>query len=545
MIHSTVLFTLVSALLGGPTPNQPVPPVVPDLPDHLSMPRVAGPSFERSRRASRSFPFAPPSRPQGEMSGADLIIGDDSPDESLTITGPFSFEGTILVLNQGRLLFDDADARIRGSIIVVDEGRVDVRGGAVRFLSSYLYQHASAFYDRGQLTVRNAIFEYLGGTYSFYFTDDAQVSFRSVVSNARVTAALDGHASVTLRSVEKAGEFVILGANRTIFNRTTGLILWLQFGAGTIADLSLPDGEQVPWFRFPGFPPGPTDPPWRVELRICEDVLFTVMTEAGCDLTLRDSQVRALGMIFEDAFELQGLVNGQQYDDWEAPLSDRRIALVNTGLQTWNAYAFPGASGTVQNSIMGEILVMGGESTIDNTLLDGSGGYFGSVGGGTAWLLRTGILSPITVREESVLVLGHCGTPSGEIRVDSGGVLAAVQTPLRVRPPVTDTGLSAVGWLDAPIDPRPDSIVELSGTAVIDGGPGWPIDLVRYEIEFSPGAQPVVWFPVANGFQEVWSGPLASWNTTGLLPGDYWLRMTLHDNLGNLVELLEFVQLEP
>jgi hypothetical protein len=288
-----------------------------------------------------------------------------------------------------------------------------------------------------------------------------------------------------------------------------------------------------------------TDPGWRVTLQNCSEVLFTVMTQAGCDLTLRDGMVRAVGIIIEEGeYSIDGLVNGISKESYEMDLSDRRIALRNAGVETWNVYPFYGATGSITHSILGEILTGGGEHSVTGCLFDGTGGYLSSGDGGVATLIQCGIFSAVTIRDNGVLVLGWCGTPSGEIRIDSSGIFLAVGTPLKVRPQVTDTGLSAVGWLEAPVDPKAGDPVTLRGTVLFDGGPDWPDDLSSYTLEYASQDDPDTWYPIAVGFSEVWCRPLTTWDTSGLPAGPYLLRLTFEDLYGNVVEAVEASELE-
>ncbi|MEW6741883.1 MAG: hypothetical protein AB1486_03905 [Planctomycetota bacterium] len=514
-----------------------------------SLIRLTGPQFTPAtaqgpaRMAARGLLGGALSRPG--HAGGELVIGDDPPDEELVITGPYEFEGTIFVVNQGRLLFDHAEARIRGSFAIMNEGRVDVHGGSLTFESSYLYQFTTVVVDQARFHVVHARLDYVGGTHGIYAGNDARLWFADVQSNGAVTASFEGRARLSLTKVDRAGEFVIMGQNPVEMRDCHFIILWLTFGAGQIADLTLPDGAEVPSFQYPVPPYRVGDPGWRVKLEDCREVYFTLMTRAGCDLTLRDGMVRAVGIIFDGGeFALDGLVNGQRHEAYQLPLTDRRIALRDAGVETWNVYPMLGAIGTIDQCVLGETLVMGGEVEVTYCLYDMTGGFFSSMSGSLTTLLLSGVISPITVREGGLLVMAWCGTPAGEVRIDSGGVFVAVATPLRVRPKVAGSGLSALGWFEAPVDPKVGDAVVIAGTAVIDGGPDWPDDLASFVLEYASAATPDTWWPIAVGYSDVWWGPLGTWDTSGLEAGDYILRLTFTDLYGNAVEVTEDVHLE-
>ena len=71
--------------------------------------------------------------------------------------------------------------------------------------------------------------------------------------------------------------------------------------------------------------------------------------------------------------------------------------------------------------------------------------------------------------------------------------------------------------------------VQVTGSAQID-------DFQRFELEVGPGAQPERWVKIAEGRAAVERGVLGTWDTSGLTPGRYTLRLTVYDSLGNPVQ---------
>jgi hypothetical protein len=52
-----------------------------------------------------------------------------------------------------------------------------------------------------------------------------------------------------------------------------------------------------------------------------------------------------------------------------------------------------------------------------------------------------------------------------------------------------------------------------------------------YRLEYGSGAAPTAWIPLMQAPIPVQTGPLGIWNTTGLPPGPYTLRVTVQDRL--------------
>jgi hypothetical protein len=71
-------------------------------------------------------------------------------------------------------------------------------------------------------------------------------------------------------------------------------------------------------------------------------------------------------------------------------------------------------------------------------------------------------------------------------------------------------------------------VVEVRGTANIE-------NFWYYKIEFAAGANPSDWYWIGpdGGKNPVEGGVLLTWDTAGLSPGEYSLRLTVVDKTGN------------
>ncbi len=71
--------------------------------------------------------------------------------------------------------------------------------------------------------------------------------------------------------------------------------------------------------------------------------------------------------------------------------------------------------------------------------------------------------------------------------------------------------------------------IQVTGSAQVD-------DFQRFELEVGPGAQPAEWTKVAEGRAPIERGTLGTWNTSGLPPGRYTLRLSVYDSGGNAIQ---------
>jgi len=71
--------------------------------------------------------------------------------------------------------------------------------------------------------------------------------------------------------------------------------------------------------------------------------------------------------------------------------------------------------------------------------------------------------------------------------------------------------------------------VTLRGTARLLPGPGSPLALARYTLQYGVGQEPAEWFSADDDHTAaVREGILGTWDTTGLAPGLYTLRMLIY-----------------
>ncbi len=100
-------------------------------------------------------------------------------------------------------------------------------------------------------------------------------------------------------------------------------------------------------------------------------------------------------------------------------------------------------------------------------------------------------------------------------------------SPTMVSPPpplaCSDPGVN-ITWPE--VNARVEGVVEIRGTADIE-------DLWYYKIEFAVGANPSDWHWIGEGRNPVEGGVLLTWNTAGLSPGVYTLRLIVVDVTGN------------
>jgi hypothetical protein len=100
--------------------------------------------------------------------------------------------------------------------------------------------------------------------------------------------------------------------------------------------------------------------------------------------------------------------------------------------------------------------------------------------------------------------------------------------------PQTGIDSPAAGGASIPVG----AIVAIIGTA-------YDFHLAGWTLEVGEGTTPSSWTPIASGSSIANHSTLASWDTAGLTPGAYTLRLTVTDTVGHAVEVLRPVTLIP
>ena len=145
-----------------------------------------------------------------------------------------------------------------------------------------------------------------------------------------------------------------------------------------------------------------------------------------------------------------------------------------------------------------------------------------------------------------MLIFAYSTENNGVATAIGNSYLIVVQSVLP-QDPIAYEG--AVAWYNNIGQATPayvDTFVSVIGSAWIDRGPTSTLmDFESYQV-FYQKATDTIWVAMTSLItSEVRNNQLVSWNTHGLAPGNYNLKVTLHDNLGDSVEAVKQVNLLP
>jgi len=480
----------------------------------------------------------------------DTVVVGAVPNDTLVITGAFFNNGPIIVLNDGVLIFQNATATILGDVFVVQDGQIWASGSTLFFPQQYFYQRTWIIINNGYVNIDNCTLDFSGLSHSLAVSDSGEIAMHQITNNGFTTAGAYLNGRISIDSTNQAGEFILTDQATFSFNKVHTLLLWHQVPGGGVVNTTFPAGAFVSSYTFNNTLPGVSGVDFSLQVDSSSDVLWALMPENGSDVTVTGSTIRSIGNWFTngDTVTVSGLVNNSSYTAFTAPLADRNLQLNNTSVQTWSLYVFDSSAINVTGCIIGELGTLGtSRCNTQNVFCDGSGGYFWAGDQSFCIAVGSSVSSYVRSEKNGILLYGY-GTVNGGASALNSSVLITVQSSLPADPVPYENSIAWMIRVDQPVSAFADSVVGIPGSAWIDQGPqaNW-MDMDSYRLWYSPAAvTPPQWTAITPQiFAEVRNNILGTWDTHGLQPGTYSVRLNTFNNAGDSIEAVKQITLLP
>jgi len=463
--------------------------------------------------------------------GDTLYITDDT-----LITGNWSFNGTLIAVDTGKILIQNATVLLLGDMIVFgNDARIDINNSTINMPQQYFYQRAMIAAGSGILNIENSTLNFNGLAHNMSIADNGSVIMKDVTTTGFRTCGLSGTGSLFIDGINQAGEFVITGSSNVQIKNAETVLLWHQFPAGSVINHSFPDGDTLINYDFSNTTPGVSGIDYNIEIDSCTDVMWGLMPEPNTDITISNSLLRTIGLWFtgSDSLDVSGLVNQTTYGNQLMNISDRSLTLQACSVRTWSIYTFDTVKVNVQSCIVGEIGTFGYSQLMTNTtMIDGSGGYFFAgdhsicIGGYTT------CSSSVRSQQNGIMLYANSNVLYGALEAQGTSVLIVTQSTIPQDPVYRDNGCAWLVNIDGPYEAYYGQPYSLNGSAWIDKDPASPLmDFGSYQIFYSTDMG-ITW--IAAGPEQnmekrhEWLGDF----NTALLPseGSYLIKVTLKDN---------------
>ena len=477
----------------------------------------------------------------------DIVVGDE-PAETLYIAGYFYNDGNIVVINDGVVILDNADFHLDGNIILCNQGLFTVDSSTFTIVQHYIYEHVIMINDSASFSMMNSETDFSGYQIGIGVQGYGDLVMANVVNHDWITAVVSGFATSHLNHVDYMGEWLFINDCFAEFQHVDYLITWYFLEDSSVVDISFPGNDTVYGFYFDSTLSNVSGIGYHVEIDSSTDCLWATIPLKGSDVTVRDSDLRVTGLMFEgiDSFAISGLVNGLLYEDYTLPVPDRNYHLINTSVQTWNLYPDDTSYVELTSSIFGELCGFGNSYTlIQSAFCDGSGGHIEASSEACVLVFLSSIFADVITKNRGMCFLGYCAMPWGNIWATGASVMVLVNTQFPEDPIPSDTAIVFVAAVTAPSNANTDDTVGIIGSAWIDTGPYHPFDFDFYRL-FYRLLGDSTWIPIDDEqYIEVRRDTLDYWNTVGFAPGTYEVRLVVKDNASDSIEALKQIRLRP
>lgn len=505
---------------------------------YLFMKHIPGKIQSVNQRLTESF----------TTSMIDTIIVGLVPNDTLYITGTFFNNGPILVFNDGVLIFENANAVILGDIFVFQNGKLFADSSVISSPQQYFYQRSLVIANNGYVNIANTTLDFGGLSHNLAVVDSGEIILTNISNIGFTTAGAYGNASITVNGSNQAGEFIMTDSSQLSFTDANTILLWHHIPDGGIVDVSFQSGVSVASYIFNDAQPNVSGIGYNVSVTNCTDIMWALMPENGSDVIVTGSSLRAIGLWFvgNDTIAVSGLVNNSNYSAFTAPVNDRVLQLNSTSVQTWSLYLFDQTVMNVTGCIVGEVGSMGTSFiTAQSIFCDGSGGYYWATDTSFSIGINTTISGYIRSQGYGIVLLGY-GTATSGASATGNSVMVVTQSILPQDPVTYEHGVAWRVHINPPQNLFVDTIIDISGSAWIDQGPlGAPMDFGYYTMEYR-AASSTQWLQVTSAnTNEVHNSLLSLWDTHGLTPGNYQLRLNTWNNSADSIDGVIQVTLLP
>ena len=466
----------------------------------------------------------------------DLVVGFPNPNEVRVVDAPLEVEGNLIVVNSGVLRVFGTQLRVRGNIYVLHGGKAEFHAATLAFAQDYPYQRGITVANKAALWLDNTVLNCGGYNLDVAVTDTAILRYDfSSVTAGQTTTVLDNHGSVDANNSEQLGEFLYFDAARGQFAKCRNLLTWLTLPTGSTLDAALPGSLVLDDYAFPDDAGGSGGFGYRVAFDGCDGLYWGLMLEAGCDATLRDSDLLAVGALFRGAgtATVTGLVNDVTLASSRYPATDRTVRFENCHVRTWNLYSFDTFRLTVANSIFGEIIAFGrSASTVQNSICDGSGGYMAAFDDASLTLQQTQVTARLIARGRGQVITVASTINDFVPHAADNGVVALFHSSFPALPTIEPGSVAAVIAVDEPRQAATDADVPVLGSVRFLPGADVPVHFVSYWLSAAQSDNPelALWTSQPSIVQR-YREALGLWDTRGFAPGDYLL--SVHMRLSN------------
>ena len=491
---------------------------------------------------------------------SNLIIGDDDPYEIFYITNTtFNLIGDLIIINHGRLVVENSRFLVQGNILVFNNGSIYSHNSTIGFLAISRWQYTINLYDNASLFFNQSNFYSNGYPNLLNSFDNSRVKIEGTIFSDWLSCLFSDDSSIYIgNSTGSRGytsEFFFKDSSIGKLFHINGVInIFYIFQKGSVIDYSPFLDEYIEHFEFPG----DLSDVYNVNYSVIIDSCFisgnTPLIERGADVTLRDSKSSIIiRTTNDDDLNITGLTSNTYYRDWEVPIADRGIHLINFTIRNWHIQMFDNSIVSLSDSVVSELLCTGDSKlNLKNVIYKGDCGPFWIWGDSIVYAENciflaedpTG-LNPITFVRDNGLIVLYESYIYTDVFIEDQGTMILLNSETFREPVLIDDSHLWFASISSPSTCDSNSSIPIVGSAFIKDGSGGTDLFYGYQLFY---AYPPYYkeFRVIDDFKRkpVYDDILGYWDTGMFKKGLYVIRLTLEDRYGNNVSTYWKIQLK-
>jgi len=474
-----------------------------------------------------------------------LIVTD-----TLLITGTYSHNGPVIIINGGFLHFKNASATILGDIYVWGaNSRLYADSSTLYIPQQYFYQRSLVVIDGGIVHYHNTTLDHSGLSHNLLAGKNSYIEMVNVQNNGFTTNSVNSNAQISINGTNEAGEYVTMDSARLNFKNANTILLWHQFPDTSVINFSFPKGDTVSSYKFNKTLPGVHGVEYSIVADTCTNVMWGMMPVTGSNVTISNSKIRSIGLWFtgSDTIAVNGLVNNSHYTTFTAGLSDRNLQLDNCDVQTWSIYPMNKSHVDLSGCIVGEVGTEQHSSfTGLNFTCDGSGGYMWAT---DTTVVMAGYCSDVNaVRSQGngIVLFAYSSLMGGYPSALNNSVIMVIQSNVQQEPVPLDNACAWYAMIEQPFNAYTDSIAAITGSAwIVKTASSSLMDFQSYRLYYQQNGATSWSNILTDSLHARHNDTLGIWNTSGFSAGQYNIKLVLRDNWGNTAEAIKGVNLMP
>jgi hypothetical protein len=350
---------------------------------------------------------------------------------------------------------------------------------------------------------------------------------------------------LSLQSVLNGGDVVFYDAVTIDVRNSIGIMPWLYFPAGSVADLAFPDASRCDASGCPTVSKTIDATTvqgiqWSVRIEESALVMWGIHSYPGSQVTVSDSALAmALVRLAGDrAYVVDGeFVNGSSYTDKTfSSLPDRMLRMVNSSVRWWKVDVIDSAQAIIDRIRFAEMMVMrSARALVTNSVCEGQTIHLGATGDafvhfqdGEVWTHVSAWHRATMVLDRSLVDWRKAEYPYQSRNIAHGQArLYAVNSELVCPPEAMDSSVvtfARLGSFGSQLGLAPKGRIPVRGSAWIATGPDSPVTLDRWTLAVRIRGT-TAWRKFAQGGSPVHDSSMASVYLRR--PGVYEVKLTI------------------